>query len=136
MDLVYLHGLSNLATAAAYYIIGSLLIYVAAKVYLTNPVNRVFIFGEYFTPLGVNILMACWPLVSLFGVFIFACAAEHNMHYLFVAGDAEMLLFMAFMGWVEAAISLITAAVVVYMAVRWWVVKRFRWQGVRDEPNT
>lgn len=119
MSLLHSHGYANLLTAVAYYIIGSLLIYVSVRVWMTNPVNRVFLFGDYFTALGVKTLMSCWPLVSLSGVFIFSCAAEHHLHYLYATGDEEMLLYMTFMGWIEAAVSLITALAVVYVAVAW-----------------
>lgn len=130
MSLLHSHGYANLMTAVAYYIIGSLLIYISVKVWMTNPVNRVFLFGDYLTQRGVKTLMACWPLVSLFGVFIFACAAEHHLHYLYALGDTDIILYVTFMGWIEAAISLITALVVIYIAARW--VTRGAGKWLRD----
>src|SRR5687767_6178564 len=108
----------TLFTALAYYIIGGLLIYYAIKVWTTHPINRVFIFGDYLTAEGVRLVMAMWPLVILFGLFIFSCAAEHHIHWLWSHGWERSRWVLLFMGWIEAVISLITAAVLVFLATR------------------
>jgi hypothetical protein len=116
--LLHQHGLANLATSVAYFIIGFVLIYVAIKVWWTNPINRTFIFGEFLTPQGMAVVMSCWPVVSLFGLFIFSCAAEHSLHYIYVHGGKSVLPFLVFMGWIEAVISAISAVAVVYLITR------------------
>lgn len=107
-----------LVTAVAYYVIGIVMIYVATRVLLAHPVNRVFIFGEYFTAEGVRAVIQHWPLVSLFGLFIFACGVEHHLHWLVNHGRPNLLILLEFMGWIEAGISVITAVAVVVVTVR------------------
>lgn len=116
-ELTAAHGLPTLFTAVAYYIIGSLLIYVAGKLWLTHPVNRAFILGPYLTEKGARLLMQSWPLVPLFGLFIFSCAAEHHLNWLYSHGNPELSELVKFMGWVEAGIADITALILLYLVV-------------------
>ena len=108
----------TLFTAAAYYVIGSLLIYVAGKVWLTHPVNRAFLLGPYFTERGARALMQAWPLVPLFGLFIFSCAAEHHLNWFYANGNTELSELVKFMGWVEAGIADITAGILLLIVFR------------------
>lgn len=112
-----MHG-SHIVTAFAYYVIGLTLLVVAARVLAAHPVNRVFIFGKHLTADGVREVIRHWPLVSLFGLFIFACGIEHHVHWYYAGGHKEAGMFLAFMGWIEAGISVITAGVVVSILIR------------------
>ncbi len=113
------HGHSALVTALAYYLIGGALIFVATKVLLTHPINRVFMFGDYLTPRGAGLVMSAWPLVSLTGLFVFSCAVEHHLHWLYNHGRPGVALLLLFMGWIEAAISAITALALCWMILQW-----------------
>lgn len=112
-----------LITALAYYVIGLLLIVVAMNMYAVHPVNRVFIFGHYLTAEGMRVLLRHWPLVSLFGLFIFSCAMEHHLHWLHTHGKENIADVLLLAGWIEAGISVITATVLVWMAAQWGIRK-------------
>lgn len=107
-----------LFTAISYYAIGAVILWVSAAILLSHPVNRVFIFGQYLTPDGVRVVIQHWPLVSLFGLFIFGCAVEHHLHWYYDRGHRGAGTMLAFMGWIEAGISVITALAVVFIAIR------------------
>lgn len=110
-------------TAVAYYIIGLVLLAVAMSVLVTNPVNRVFVLGKYLTPEGARVLMQAWPLVFMFALFIFSCAVEHHLHWRYENGWETDYVYVLFMGWIEAGISLITAAIVLLGVIAWGVRK-------------
>lgn len=110
-------------TAMAYYVIGGVVLLVSAAVLASHPVNRAFFLGAYFTPEGARILMKSWPMVSLFGLFIFSCAVEHHLHWMYEHGHPSTAIYVLFMGWIEAGISLITAFLVLLGVVMWRVKK-------------
>lgn len=112
-----------LITATAYYAIGMLLILVAAKMYSTHPVNRVFIFGHYLTEEGMRVVMRHWPLVSLFGLFIFSCAVEHHLHWYYYHEHESVIDYLVLAGWIEAGISTLTAVTLLLMTARWGMRK-------------
>jgi hypothetical protein len=113
----------TLFTAVAYYVIGLVLLFVAIAVLVTNPVNRVFLVGKYLTPEGARVLMRSWPLVFMFALFIFSCAVEHHLHWRYENGLEVDYAYVLFMGWIEAGISLITAAIVLLGVIVWGVRK-------------
>jgi hypothetical protein len=115
-------------TAGAYYIIGLLLIVTASMLFSAHPVNRVFLLGKYLTPDGARVLMKNWPFVSMFGLFIFSCAVEHHLHWLFSHGYPNLETGLLFMGWIEAGISIITALIILIKIGHWGWGK---WSGGR-----
>jgi hypothetical protein len=110
-------------TAVAYYFIGGVTLWVAMAVLATNPVNRVFLMGKYLTPEGARLLLRSWPVVFLFALFILSCAVEHHLHWLSEHGWPEKYIYVLFMGWIEAGISLITAAIILLGVIAWGVRK-------------
>lgn len=101
-------------TAFAYYLIGAVLIEVSLRVWWTHPINRAFFFGPLLTEAGMKVLLRNWQLVFLFGAFIFSCAVEHSLDG---HTPAQTQLVAA---WVEAAISIATAGVVIRLRWRVW----------------
>lgn len=110
-------------TAVAYYVIGITVLTVAMVLLSAHPVNRAFFLGNYFTPEGARLLMKSWPMVSLFGLFIFSCAVEHHLHWLYEHGHPSKAIYVLFMGWIEAGVSLITAFLILLGVVKWRVRK-------------
>lgn len=112
-------GYAHLWTAFAYYVIGPAMIGTAFTVWWTHPINRVFIFGRYLTPDGMRLVMMSWPMVLLFGAFIFSCAVDHHAHWLYrngstAIGERALLFFST----VEAVISCLTALIILYLGGR------------------
>jgi hypothetical protein len=112
------HGEAHLWTAGFYYIIGLVLIGLAFSVWWTHPVNRVFIFGRYLTQDGMRLVMMSWPMVLLFGAFIFSCAVDHHVEYLHSHGRPRLRSAVVFFSIVEAVISGITAIVILALGGR------------------
>ena len=121
-----MHGSAHIWTAAAYYIIGAVLIAVAWKVWWTHPLNRVFLFGEYVTPAGVSLVMRHWPMVALFGAFIFSCAVDHHVEWLMMHGRPGLAPALKFFSVVEAVISWVTALSVLLIGGRALVRSKWR----------
>ena len=113
-----MHGSAHLWTAFAYYIIGLALLGMAFTVWWTHPVNRVFIFGRYLTPEGLRVVMMSWPMVALFGAFIFSCAVDHMIDWANTNGYPQHHSTIQFFSVVEAVISWVTALVVMYLGGR------------------
>lgn len=112
------HGDAHLWTAGAYYIIGVVLIGLAFSVWWTHPVNRVFIFGRFLTEDGMRLVMMSWPMVLLFGAFIFSCAVDHHVEYLHSHGRPHLREAVVFFSIVEAVISGLTAIVILALGGR------------------
>lgn len=112
------HGSAHLWTAFAYYIIGAALLGMAATVWWTHPVNRVFLIGRYLTPEGMKAVLMSQPLVALFGAFIFSCALDHHVEYFMQHGHPELAPALHFFSTVEAVISWATALIIVYLGGR------------------
>ncbi len=112
------HGDAHIWTALAYYIIGVAMLALAFKVWWTHPINRVFIFGPYLTTQGIKVVMMSWPLVALFGAFIFSCAVDHHVDWLVSRGAHDLVKWLHFFGVIEAVISWLTALVVIYLGGR------------------
>lgn len=110
-------------TACAYYLIGLVMMVVAVSVWWTHPINRAFLFGPYLTEGGIRLLLHSWPFVFLFGAFIFSCAAEHHVHWLF-AHDLAPAELVDLLGTIEAVISVFTA-----LCVAWWAARAI-WRRV------
>lgn len=102
----------------AYYIIGLSMLALAFTVWWTHPINRVFIFGPYLTTEGMRVVMMSWPLVGLFGAFIFSCALDHNVDWLVSNGRSSLTELLKLFGVVEAVISWITALIIVLIGGR------------------
>ncbi len=121
------HGIhAHIWTAGAYFLIGGALILLAIRIWWTHPINRAFLFGPYLTPAGVRVLLHHWPLVFLFGAFIFACALDHAAEALATLGWWPKLLtadFLKFLATGEAVVSVVTALVVMLVARRAWTVR-------------
>lgn len=118
--------MSSLIAAMSHYVVALTMLYVSVSLISEHPVNRVFIMGKYLTPDGARLVMRLWPLVTLLGLFIFACAVEHQVRWLAEQpGHPQASIVLPFVGWVEAGISVITASLVLLGAVVWGV-KRWR----------
>lgn len=112
-------GSAHIWTAGAYYIIGLALIGLAFSVWWTHPINRVFIFGRYLTEDGMRLVMMSWPMVLLFGAFIFSCAVDHHVDWLFhQRGHSKLGSAVRFFSIVEAVISWITALIILGLGGR------------------
>lgn len=120
------HGDAHLWTAGSYYIIGLVLIGLAFSVWWTHPVNRVFIFGRYLTQDGMRLVMMSWPMVLLFGAFIFSCAVDHHVEYLYSHGRPGLHSAFVFFSIVEAVIAGLTALVILFIGGRalWRLLQR------------
>lgn len=90
------HSLSHLITAAAYVVIGAVLLVWVFRVWWTHPVGRAFSFGPYVTPEGGALIFRNLPLVFLFGAFIATCALDHGLDWL---ANREIVSY----AWVEIA---------------------------------
>lgn len=112
------HGGAHLWTAVAYYIIGFSMLAAAFSVWWTHPINRVFIFGRFLTPDGMRLVMMSWPMVALFGAFIFSCAVDHHVEYFYSHGNPELLNAVVFFSIVEAVISCLTAGIILWLGGR------------------
>lgn len=112
------HGDAHLWTAGAYFVIGLILIGLAFAVWFTHPVNRVFVFGPYLTERGMHVVMRSWPLVALFGAFIFSCAVDHAVEWLMMHGRPELHGALTFFSVIEAVISWFTALVMIWLGGR------------------
>lgn len=63
-------------------------------------------------------------MASLFGLFIFSCAVEHHLHWVYDHGHPQAKsVALLFIGWVEAGTALLTAILVLLGAVIWGVRK-------------
>lgn len=104
----------HVLTAVAYYAIAAVLLELSLRVWWTHPINRAFMFGPFMTPAGVKLMLRNWQLVFLFGAFILSCAVEHSLdgH----TPHPQQLIA----AWIEAAISLATAGVVLRLRWRAW----------------
>lgn len=114
-----------LYTAGAYYLIGFVLLGAAGVIWWTHPVNRALLFGPFVTVAGLRLVLRLWPLVWLFGLFIFSCGVEHHAHYLMQRG-AVAPETVAFLGVVEAVVSVWTAASMAALTVYWLVARWLR----------
>lgn len=108
-------------TAGAYLVIGIRMIVVALCIWWAHPLKRAFIFGPILTEDGVRFVLRNWPLVFLFGAFIFSCAIDHAAEAIIMTGHL-ITPVMNVLGWFEAVISWATAAALVGTEIRgrWW----------------
>ncbi len=104
----------HLLTAGAYYVIGATLIVVALRMWWRHPLRRAFVLGPYLTAAGVIFLMRIWPLMFLFGAFIFSCAVEHHADWLVVRGTLPPAVMQP-LGQLEAGISWLTALALLWL---------------------
>jgi hypothetical protein len=112
-----MHHVAHLITAAAYLLLGGVLMGWVVRVWWTHPVNRAFGFGPYVTPEGVRLIIRNLPLVGVFGLFILACSADHAIDWLYQRGFVPYVIFET-AAIFEAIVSAGTALAVVWLSIR------------------
>ena len=109
-------GYAHFATACAYLFIGGALLHLAARMWFSHPINRVFIFGPYLTEEGLRAVLKSWPLVFLFGAFILSCAIDHGLD-LWFGGHRVVARGLEIAAVSEAVISVFTALCVLRIVI-------------------
>lgn len=117
------HSAAHLYTAAAYYVIGAVLLVTGLRLFRTHPINRAFLLGPYLTEGGIRLVLAHWWLMLAFGAFILSCALEHHAEWLLSHGSWPSVITPALLdmlGEIEAIISVATAILVLALRIQGW----------------
>jgi hypothetical protein len=107
----------RLISAAALAVIGLVLIWFVIRVWLTHPINRVFVLGPFVTENGLRVLLNNCPTILAVGLFALTAAAAKLAYALRWANHGNESV-ADFFGAAEAAFAIWAAGCVLIAAVR------------------
>jgi len=116
-DLRWLAIDPRLISAAALLVIGLLLISFVARVWVTHPVNRVFLVGKFVTEDGLRLLFKNLPSAFALGLFAIAAGCAKIAYVERWKGHIASEL-ADFFGIIEAIFAVWAASCVIIAAVR------------------
>lgn len=103
-------------------VLGGVLVWIAARLWLVRPVNRVFRIGPFVTERGLRALLAMRPLFLIWGMFL-STQGTASVLYWFVTGEQAGHPMVALFGSLAAGFAVCSLALVVAGLWRLWRVK-------------
>jgi len=112
----------RILTGPCLVIIGCLMLFVAGRLYLVHPLNRVFRLGPFVTERGIKAVLNMRVLFLAFGLFFVTHGASSVTFWLVASRDLHNP-YVAALGSLSAGFAIWAAVLAVIAAVRLWRVK-------------